>query len=248
MKEAKFIELLNLYIDQQIDAADAAMLEEEIQRLPERRKIYQQYCRMSRACSMLLEQSRPPEAAVGQKLAQALAAAEEQVVEFPAPRPFLGRFVYVGGLAAACIAVAFVLFPRTKTPDLASGSIVRSDQVVQINSASPAAPLANPNGLIAASSAAINYQTVLVARSPRANGASAESNLVAPANDHPSLDWMNQVKFSPVSVSPSDLVFETGTNLKVDGRDDQRIFHSRLPVAVPDQKNLQESNALEFRR
>lgn len=246
MKESKFIELLNLYIDQQIDAADAALLEEEIQRAPERRKVYQQYCRMSRACSMLLEQSRPVEAAVGQKLAQALAVAEVQVVGFPAPSPAYGKFMYFGGLAAACVVAAFVLMPRKHTADFAASSAVRVDQVVQINQ-TPGAR-ANPTGLIAATNASINYQTVLVARPPASSALPVASNLVAPATDHPSLEWMNQIKFSPVSVSPSDLVFETSSNLKVDSRDEQPIFRSRLPVPTSDQKSQLESISIEFRR
>jgi hypothetical protein len=57
MKESKFIELLNLYIDHQIQPDDAALLEHEILQDANRRKIYSQYCRMHRACTMALNQS-----------------------------------------------------------------------------------------------------------------------------------------------------------------------------------------------
>ena len=50
MKESKFIELLNLYIDQQISPEDAALLEEAILQNPRRRQIYRQYCRMHKDC------------------------------------------------------------------------------------------------------------------------------------------------------------------------------------------------------
>ncbi len=84
MKDSKFIELLNLYVDQQIEPADAALLEEEILRNPARRRTYQQYCRMHRGCAMLQEQSRP-QAGVGEKFTAAVAAADEKVVDFPRP-------------------------------------------------------------------------------------------------------------------------------------------------------------------
>ncbi len=91
MKESTFIELLNLYIDQQISPAEATRLEEEILHNPRRRLVYQQYCKMHRACTIVL----------GNYGAE---AEGETVVEFkPEPRSAWG---YVAaGLAAACIAV-----------------------------------------------------------------------------------------------------------------------------------------------
>ena len=55
MKESRFIELLNLYIDRQISPEDAALLEEEILQNPGRRHTYSQYCRMHRACTLALD-------------------------------------------------------------------------------------------------------------------------------------------------------------------------------------------------
>ena len=49
MKESRFIELVNLYVDRQISTAETAELEAEIQVSPRHRKIYQQYCHMQRA-------------------------------------------------------------------------------------------------------------------------------------------------------------------------------------------------------
>lgn len=91
MKESKFIELLNLYIDKQISGEDAALLEEEITQSPRRRKIYSQYCRMHRACAMAFEQHEVREGA---------AQASERVAVFEAPRRFQWGF-YATGLAAA---------------------------------------------------------------------------------------------------------------------------------------------------
>ena len=65
MKESKFIELLNLYIDHQISQEDAALLEEQILQNPARRQTYNQYCRMQRACTVVLDQFNAPSGRTG---------------------------------------------------------------------------------------------------------------------------------------------------------------------------------------
>jgi len=100
MKESKFIELLNLYIDQQISPEDAALLEEAILQNPRHRQIYRQYCRMHRACTIVLDPGWTENAAQ---------AAADRVVAFAAPQRS-HRGYYVAGLAAAaCIALVAVL-------------------------------------------------------------------------------------------------------------------------------------------
>lgn len=58
MKENRFIELINLYVDRQISPAETAELEAEIQNSPRHRKIYQQYCHMHRATKLVYETFR----------------------------------------------------------------------------------------------------------------------------------------------------------------------------------------------
>ncbi|HWA10494.1 MAG TPA: hypothetical protein VG838_13695 [Opitutaceae bacterium] len=206
MKDTKFIELLNLYIDQQIDPADAARLEEEIARNPARRVTYQQYCRMHRACTMMFEQSRPT-SDVGVNVATAAAIADEKIRTFSAPRRSYAWVGYgVGLAAAACVAVIFAYRPAL--PPAGSGQ-----EVVQV-APKPAAPAP----LAPASPA--NYQAVAAfSQTPRRPAASVEQQ--------PSLDWMRQVQFTPiVNVSAQELVFEQAAPNQAD----QRAFHSRLPV------------------
>jgi anti-sigma factor RsiW len=115
MKDSKFIELLNLYVDNQITPADAAWLESEIQQKPERRQIYRQYCQMQKACVLLAENFRTgaPAAAV---------VADGGVVEFePRPRR-LARAVYTIGALAAAACVAFVVVNR-RSADLAPAAV-----------------------------------------------------------------------------------------------------------------------------
>jgi hypothetical protein len=104
MKESKFIELLNLYIDQQISPQDARLLEEEIAQDPQRRRVYQQYCKMHRACSLVFEnfraQAQPAAGGAGQ-----IAAG---VVDFQPHARRIRWGYYAAGLAAAGFAVAVV--------------------------------------------------------------------------------------------------------------------------------------------
>jgi len=92
MNDREFIELLNLYVDREISQEDAIRLEAEVGSHPERRKVYDQYCRMQKACSMLSAQYSESDAE----------KTERCVVEFPAPRTWPLAPV-LAGLAAACV-------------------------------------------------------------------------------------------------------------------------------------------------
>jgi len=104
VKESKFIELLNLYIDQQISPADAARLEEEILRDPQRRRTYREYCQLHRACTLVFEDVR----------ARADADEAGRVIEL-APRRRWAWSYYAAGLAAAAC-VAFVAVQTLRGP------------------------------------------------------------------------------------------------------------------------------------
>ena len=92
MNDKKFIELLNLYVDREVSAEDALLLEAEVATNPRRRKVYDQYCRMQRACSML-----------SSELAGKSADLERSVVAFPSPSIWRSVPLMVTLAAAACI-------------------------------------------------------------------------------------------------------------------------------------------------
>ena len=58
MKDNRFIELVNLYIDRQITAAETAELEAEMQSNPQRRAVYRQYCRLHSATKQVYHSFR----------------------------------------------------------------------------------------------------------------------------------------------------------------------------------------------
>ena len=105
MKESRFIELLNLYIDQQITPEEAAQLEEDILANPRHRRTYQQYCRMHRACTLVFANAESDRA--------------DGVVPFePAARRSAWKYYATGLAAAACVGfVAVQVFVRPgRTP------------------------------------------------------------------------------------------------------------------------------------
>ena len=86
MKESRFIELLNLYVDQQLSPVEAAELEAEISKNPVRRRTYQQYCRMQKACNRLFEEERA-QAPGSVTLSKALSDADRNAASVPTSAP-----------------------------------------------------------------------------------------------------------------------------------------------------------------
>lgn len=191
MKDSKFIELLNLYVDHQISAADAALLEAEIQQNPARRKIYRQYCQMQKACSTLAENFRTQAPAVGGK-----------IVEFPRTRSRWTAATYAAGAlaAAACVALVVVNRDRFTAPahvDRVANVIpaVEAPQPVMARTSEvPAAPVPARAALQPVFAGVVN------------DSASAEATLAA--GERVPLDWMSRVNLEPVSIET--LRFETG--------------------------------------
>lgn len=187
MKEDRFIELLNLYVDQELAPGEAAELEAEIARNPVRRRTYEQYCRMHRACAVLFESSRA-QAPEYRKLAEAARAADEKVVYLPvatseAKRPFWRRAAWGGGLAlaaAAAVAVVVLREPPAAAPQGTAPAIAQSS--------SPAAPTSAPAATAARPS---DYQ--LVAFINRDAGRSFTVQPVAT----PDAGWMQELDLPP---------------------------------------------------
>jgi len=105
MKDSRFIELLNLYIDRQITAEETAELEVEIQRQPKRQAVYRQYCQIHSATKVVYESFRAVAAEQ-----PALGAGQKGVVEqFAIRRRRPAWTYYAGGVAAAaCLTLVFV--------------------------------------------------------------------------------------------------------------------------------------------
>lgn len=191
MKDSKFIELLNLYVDHQISASDAALLEAEIQRNPERRKIYREYCQMQKACAILADSFRPQTQVAGGK-----------VVEFPRRRSSWNVATYLMGAMAAAACVAVVVVNRDRFSDpmpqqpaaLAVAAETPAPTPVVAKAAPEAAPARTPLQPVFAGVVRDAVPAATTERAP--------------------LDWMNQVNLEPVAIET--LWFETRPTLRTE--------------------------------
>ena len=235
MNDRRFIELLNLYVDQQIDPSEAAELEAEVVRSPERRRTYNQYCRLQRACCLLGDGARSTApSSVG--FARSLRDAERKIAE---PRRPVWRTAYTGmyGAAAmaACVAVVWVV----NRPAPASGSFVANANVSSpVDTRVPVIQVASAPIPSAHLSSSFNIQPVLssdvlgVARNAR------EAEIAS--TDREALEWMQRVDLLPTQrVVVDDQAFEARATLQ----QDNRVFRSRHSV----QGNA-EFTAFQFQR
>ena len=104
MKDNRFIDLLNLYIDRQISVEETAELEAEIQENPKRQAVYRQYCQIHSATKVVYESFRAGAADQPSAL-----SGRPATVELFENRRRTNWVYYAGGLTvAACLALVFV--------------------------------------------------------------------------------------------------------------------------------------------
>lgn len=163
MKDHRFIELVNLYIDRQISPAEATELETELQANPRRRQVYQQYCRMHRATQLVYESFRQE---AGREAPQS-ATQGGSLVRLEGARRRRDRWAYAvaGMAAAACVGLivsrtflADGSVPTTLaevTPSSAITSPAPTRVAVEIPPAAPALEVRSPLTLQA------DYQSML---------------------------------------------------------------------------------------
>ncbi len=218
MKDSEFIELLNLYLDHEITAADAARLETEVQSNPERRRVYQQYCRMHKACMLLakdfVEQSDATPA-----------AAPRKVVAFEPRRPAWGSGVFAtGALLAAAACVALVLVHRFSDQPAVPSTL--EHVALAIAAPAPSGPPVETKVHFAptdtvADHASISrtvtvpaayrseFQPVIATRALALGGSLKAQDQVTSTDVVPHLDWIGRLKIAPMQrVQLEDLRFE----------------------------------------
>ena len=138
MKDHRFIELVNFYIDRQITAAETAELEAEIQGNPRRRAVYRQYCQMHRATTLVYDSFRGA-AEAGQPAAD---SAPRTTIELFENRRRDRRYrwaYYASGLAAAaCLALVFArLNSKPATDALTVAAVTATRPAVAVAATTP---------------------------------------------------------------------------------------------------------------
>jgi len=198
MNDREFIELLNLYVDREIGPEDALRLEAEVAVNSGRRKVYDQYCMMQKACSVL-----------SSELAESAAdPAGRHVVLFPAPRAWRRGPVLAGLAAAACIVAIFGLRYR--------GNLTTGDVSAVATNADASRTIPDTIDLSIAPDA---MKPVFLARipgnqaarqDPRAMFAMADESQ-APAQ----LNWIGDIHMAPVfSAANTDFLLSQKPDLK----------------------------------
>lgn len=219
MKDSEFIELLNLYLDHEITAGDAARLEAEVQGSPARRAVYQQYCRMQKACTLLTKDFND------QLVLAEDASGGRKVVAFDQPRRTTrGSGVFVaGGLLAAAACVALVLVNRTAEPTptaeapammAARGAVapVVAPIETKVLVAQPENFAAHANiarTVTVPASRRNELQPVLAMHSFALSGSVDSADQTASTDLPAQLDWIGGLKIAPMQlVQVEDLRFE----------------------------------------
>lgn len=223
MKDTKFIELLNLYLDHQLTPEETALLEAEVRKSPARRALYRQYCQMHKACTQ-----------VGARFQKS--APEPRRVTPAAQRPRRsGLALYATGLmaAAACVAIVLVNLPGD------GAGVVPAESAPEPTGAAVAAvelPLPTVPLMPALAPRQAELHTVFSTRTLArlAEESAPEAMFVA---DRERFDWMNQLHLMPLQ--PEPLLFELAPALTPD----TRTFRSQRPYY-----GTAEMTAFQFQR
>jgi len=243
MKDSEFTELLNLYLDHEISAADAARLEAEVLSNPARRRIYQDYCRMQKACKLLAAEFQTG----------AVAGTPGRVADFdqqPAVRRHAGWLYASGALAAAaaCVAIAFLAMSHrwqtgaSNANIAAAPSFAGEDQVVIAapeNVANRSIPQTVTVPAIHLASQANEFQSVALGSAANARSG-LRYYLGNSAASDPQFDWLRKVRIAPIQrVSIEEFRF---TKVPAPLRAENRTLPQPL------RNSAEEVNALKFGR
>jgi anti-sigma factor RsiW len=244
MNERRFIELLNLYIDDQISPAEAAELESAVLAEPARRQTYEQYCRLYRACSLLGEKERA-QAPAYVAFARSLRDAERKIAapRRPVWQTFAAHPAFGATLAAACVAVVFVVNRQPSgLSDETEGDNVAAVVETPAIAATPVALAPTRVSAVPATvqvvPAKFEYQPAFAATGLGVVRNAREAEIAA--TDKEALEWMKRVDALPIAsrVLADDSTFDSSSLIHQD-----RVFRSRSGI----QSNA-EFTAFQFQR
>ncbi|MBM3872903.1 MAG: hypothetical protein FJ382_04070 [Verrucomicrobia bacterium] len=237
MNESRFVKLLNLYVDHELTAGEAAELEAELQRNPGRRRLLREYQQLQRGCERLLEVDR----ALAPRTAEAVRALRHRRSGESRWTAVSRRWSWFAGVgaatAAAAVAVIVVLRPEPPGSAVPATASVVAQSTVAAGTGTPA-----PLEMLDVTVPAVSERRGLRMRSLWTT-ASTEREATAgfthvAASD---LSWLNDVRLPAVGAPrPEDLLFrETARPLRP------------LEQIPPSQRPLQatlEMTAFQFQR
>lgn len=244
MNEPRFIELLNLYVDQQLSAEEARELEVEIQRNPSRQRTYHQYCRMQKACAQLFEHERTA-APASATLKRAMVAADRKLVAFPdepARRPAWSLGYSFAAIAAvACVALVVVRQSDlgTKPLDSAPSQFASSERVPEAAALSVAVSPVEAKPTTSAPTE--EFKPIFAAHSLRAPEKADVFFVNVSHADAQLLEWTHQVQLKPIPRISTMEFSLGGQSLR------ETAIPAGFPVSIGDEAETHMS-AFQFQR
>ena len=231
MKDNRFIELLNLYVDRQISPAETAELEAEIQSSPRRQKVYREYCQMHRATKLVYESFRHH---AGENESAQLAKGGAAITRIEhGQRHRQSRWAYYAGGLAAAACLTFVVARVNFSPNAEIAAATETVPAMQVTSA-PVAP-----------------QSAAVATETR-GGLVSLRNALADETDYPALlaalrQQERALAASQFSTGRLQPLFDDGVfdNRQVLPQGSQRVFRGR---GATNQQPAAEFTAFQFQR
>jgi anti-sigma factor RsiW len=220
MKDNRFIELLNLYIDRQITAEETAELEAEIQGSPQRQAVYRQYCQIHAATKVVYESFR-----AGAAEPAADPSGRPATLESFGARRRTNWVHYVGGFAAAA-AVAGLFFVRYSASSGVDTPVIATSVATVAVAPVQAAPA--------------QVTTAVPAVAP---AAAATTNLISLRNTSAAPDYSAML----VALREPDeerALADRWQTARAQSLFDDNLFDAKhaLPVAEPEQRLLRRPN------
>jgi anti-sigma-K factor RskA len=243
MNEPLFIELLNLYVDQQLSATEAAELESEIKQNPARRRTYQQYCRMQKACAQLFEHERSaaPASAV---LARDIRQVNRKVVNFPAEsaRPLWSTSFSIAAVAAAaCVALVVLRQAESGSAQPEATVVATTAENPNVSTLETDVAASHLVATVKAESDKSEFQPIFTAQTLRAHERQNLFFVSSVKTEESRLEWMRQVQLEPIrKVSAENFAF--GSRAPAD-----KPINATFSSSSNDEQAM-EMNAFQFQR
>ncbi|MCS6242875.1 MAG: hypothetical protein H2172_03310 [Opitutus sp.] len=213
MNDRRFTELLNLYLDHQITAAEAAELEAAVHSSPARRRTYEEYCALQRACSQLGSNARAC-APIAPRFARSVQDVERKIT---APRRAHRWYpLQLGGLATLAMAAGFALvIILNQAPQSDPASVARNPALAAVQSAPVLVAAGSPRQPEVVVVTPFTVHPSLVAIGLAAAQNADDSQVAGP--DREALEWMQRVDQLPRSTLVLDeQAFTARTMVPVD--------------------------------
>jgi hypothetical protein len=195
MNDRRFTELLNLYLDHQITAVEAAELEAAVHSSPARRRIYEEYCMLQRGCSQLGSNARAC-APIAPRFARSVQDVERKIT---APRrQHVWYPLQIGGLAALGMAAGFALvITLNQAPQSDISPVARNQTASSVHSAPVVVAVGSPRqpGVVVVNPFTVHPSLRAIGL---AAAQSADDSQVA-GPDREAVEWMQRVDQLPRS-------------------------------------------------